>query len=96
MVRKNTPTPDDDIPEMTARDFSRAKPMREVMPDVLAALKRGRGRPKLEAPKERVSLRLDPDVLAAYRAKGDGWQRAINDTLAKAAGIKPKKTRRSA
>jgi uncharacterized protein (DUF4415 family) len=96
MVRKNTPTPDDDNPEWTARDFARAKPMREVMPDVLAALKRGRGRPKLDAPKERVSLRIDQDVLAAYRAKGDGWQRAINDTLAKAAGLKPKKASRTA
>ena len=28
--------------------------------------KRGRGRPKLENPKERVSLRLDPKIVAAY------------------------------
>ena len=29
--------------------------------------------------KEPVKLRLDPDVLAALRATGDGWQTRIND-----------------
>jgi uncharacterized protein (DUF4415 family) len=28
-----------------------------------------------------VKLRLDPDVLAALRATGDGWQTRVNDTL---------------
>ena len=32
---------DPDIPEMTEADFARAKPMRDVMPDVLEAMKRG-------------------------------------------------------
>lgn len=40
-----------------------------------------RGRPKSAAPKEPVKLRLDPDVLAALRATGDGWQTRINDML---------------
>ena len=31
--------------------------------------------------KEPVKLRLDPDVLAALRATGDGWQTRINDML---------------
>jgi uncharacterized protein (DUF4415 family) len=32
-----------------------------------------RGRPPLENPKEAVKLRLDHDVLAAYRKTGSGW-----------------------
>lgn len=28
-----------------------------------------------------ISIRLDRDVVAAFRALGPGWQRAINDTL---------------
>lgn len=48
-------------------------------PEQIAA--RRRGRPKLEAPKEAVKLRLDADVLAALRASGEGWQTRINDTL---------------
>jgi uncharacterized protein (DUF4415 family) len=31
--------------------------------------------------KEPVKLRLDPDVLAALRATGDGWQTRINEML---------------
>jgi uncharacterized protein (DUF4415 family) len=47
-----------------------------------------RGRPKSAAPKEAVSLRLDPDVLAHFRAKGPGWQSRINVALRKAAGLR--------
>lgn len=39
---------------------------------------RPRGRPKLERPKERVSLRVDADMLEHFRAKGPGWQTEIN------------------
>ena len=44
-----------------------------------------RGRPPLENPKEAVKLRLDHDVLAAYRTTGSGWQTRINADLRKAA-----------
>lgn len=47
-----------------------------------------RGRPKSESPKEALSLRLDPDVIAYYRATGPGWQSRINETLRKAAKLK--------
>jgi uncharacterized protein (DUF4415 family) len=59
-------------------------------------MKRGRGRPKSETPKERVSLRLDPNVVAGYKATGDGWQSRINDVLARALPqIKPKRGRQT-
>ena len=83
MPRKST-EPDDDIPEMTSAHFAVAKRMRDVMPEVVEAFKRSRGRPKVELPKTRVSLRLDPEVVAAYRATGKGWQKRINDILARA------------
>jgi len=76
--------PDDDIPEMTAEDFRRARPMREVFPDIVEAAKRARGRPRAENPKVQVTLRLDPQVIAAFKAEGKGWQRRINDTLLRA------------
>jgi uncharacterized protein (DUF4415 family) len=44
-----------------------------------------RGRPPLEHPKEAVKLRLDHDILAAYRRTGRGWQTRINTDLRKAA-----------
>lgn len=44
-----------------------------------------RGRPPIEHPKEAVKLRLDHDILAAYRKIGKGWQTRINADLRKAA-----------
>lgn len=89
---KDRVVPDDDSPEMTAADFRRARLMREDMPDVVEAFKRGPGRPKSAAPKERVSLRLDPKILTAYKATGPGWQKRIADILARKA---PKAKRRA-
>jgi len=46
-----------------------------------------RGRPKKAALKEAVNIRLDPDVLAHFRAGGPGWQSRINAALRKAARL---------
>jgi uncharacterized protein (DUF4415 family) len=46
-----------------------------------------RGRPKSAETKEAVSLRLDPDVLAHFRATGPGWQSRINAALRKFAKL---------
>jgi len=46
------------------------------------------GRPKKDAPKEAVNIRLDPDVLAHFRAGGPGWQSRINQALRKAARLR--------
>ena len=76
--------PDDDIPEMTAEDFRNARPVREVMPELIEAAERLRvrlGRPKLEEPKEHVSLRLDPVVVKSFKEDGPGWRTRINDEL---------------
>jgi uncharacterized protein (DUF4415 family) len=64
--------PDDDIPEMTKADFAAAKAIKAAMPDVVAVLKRGRGQPKVDDPKQRGSLRLDPKLITAYKATGAG------------------------
>lgn len=44
---------------------------------------RGRGRPRSEAPKRQVSVRLDQDVLAGLRGTGPGWQSRMNEALRK-------------
>jgi uncharacterized protein (DUF4415 family) len=52
---------------------------------VAKAIVRRRGRPLSgAAPKEPVTMRLDRDVLRAYRATGKGWQSRINADLQKA------------
>jgi len=46
-----------------------------------------RGRPKADAPKMPVSIRLDRDVVEWFKRDGDGWQTRINHELRKAAGL---------
>lgn len=68
----------DEAPELTRAMLDRAE-----IRDGDRIIKRGR--PPLQHPKEAVKLRLDHDVLAAYRKTGTGWQTRINADLRKAA-----------
>lgn len=72
-----------DSPEATDEELAQARPFAEVFPDLAASIRRSRGPGK--APKKQVvTLRLDPDVVAAYKAEGDKWQSRINADLRKA------------
>ncbi len=78
--------PDDDNPEWTREEIRHARPALDVVADVFGpkaaeAFRRGRGRPAKPARKVNQTLRLDPDVLAAYRHQGSGWQTRINEVL---------------
>ncbi|WP_157267582.1 BrnA antitoxin family protein [Azohydromonas aeria] len=53
----------------------------EELQAALAAARRRRGRPAGSGTKEQVALRVDRDVLAAFRAGGPGWQTRMNDAL---------------
>jgi uncharacterized protein (DUF4415 family) len=81
---------DADIPELTAEDFRRMRPAREVLREqfgeqIAARLLRPRGRPPKEHPKAQVTLRLDAEVLKHFKAGGPGWQTRINAVLRRAA-----------
>lgn len=79
--------PDDDNPEWTAEDFAQARPASEVLPAFIGEkatqelIQRGRGRPPKADRKVNQTLRLDADVLEAYRHQGSGWQTRINEVL---------------
>ncbi|MCF4129364.1 BrnA antitoxin family protein [Methylobacterium sp. SyP6R] len=76
---------DPDAREMTEEELGRLRPARDVLPpDVFAALTK-RGRPKSPSRLVQVTLRLDPEALAAFRATGPGWQTRINETVKRAA-----------
>jgi uncharacterized protein (DUF4415 family) len=53
----------------------------EEMRAGMAAAARRRGRPVGSGVKEQVAIRIDRDVLAAFRAGGVGWQTRMNDAL---------------
>jgi uncharacterized protein (DUF4415 family) len=76
---------DHDNPEWTAMDFRRSRRLADVKPGFAEAAAQLRGRPRLDHPKVQVTLRLDADVIDAFRSEGKGWQSRINDVLARAA-----------
>ena len=43
--------------------------------------RRPRGRPALEVTKVPTNVRLDPDVLQAFKSTGPGWQTQMNRAL---------------
>ena len=78
---------DPDNPEMTADQMAELRPFAEVLPGLAAAIKRGRGRPKLDAPKEVVTLRLSPETIARFRAAaGSEWRARMSEALEKFGG----------
>jgi uncharacterized protein (DUF4415 family) len=68
----------DDAPELTEEMLDRAD---FYIGDKL--IKRGRGRPRVEKPKEQITLRLDADVISAIRKSGPGWTGRVNEVLSR-------------
>ena len=75
-----------DNPEITPEQWATAKPLVETHPELVAAMRRGRGNPRSPT-KDLVSLRLDKDVVATLRASGSGWQSRANEILRKSLGL---------
>jgi uncharacterized protein (DUF4415 family) len=79
--------PDEDNPEWTTEDFARSRPASELLPKFIGQqatdelMRRGPGRPAKPDRKVNQTLRLDPDVVEAYRRQGAGWQVHMNDVL---------------
>jgi uncharacterized protein (DUF4415 family) len=46
-----------------------------------ANIKRGRGRPAAAVKRPTLNMRIDADVLEAFKATGQGWQTRINAAL---------------
>jgi uncharacterized protein (DUF4415 family) len=88
-------TDDRDNPELGADFFARAQRGLDHVPQAMRtalldeqARRRGRG-PQRSPTKKLVSLRLDPNVVIAYRNTGRGWQGRINAVLKKTVRMKP-------
>ena len=71
---------DPDTWELTDDDFARMKPASELTPHIEERAARRRG-PQRAPTKERITIRLDADIAAHFRATGPGWQTRLNDTL---------------
>ncbi len=71
---------DPDVPEWTDEDWARARPAIEVDPELVEWSLRRRGKQKAPT-KEKVTVRLDADIVAHFRESGKGWQTRLNDAL---------------
>jgi uncharacterized protein (DUF4415 family) len=87
MTDERASRPDDDNPEWTKEDFARALPAADALPRFIGEnatrelIRRSRGRPSTADKKVNQTLRLDADVVEAYRQEGRGWQARINEIL---------------
>jgi uncharacterized protein (DUF4415 family) len=61
---------DPDAQPLTAKQLKAMVPMRAL-----------RGRPKSASTKQLVSVRYSPEVLAFFRATGEGWQARMDGVL---------------
>src|SRR5665213_2196181 len=79
----------DDVqsPELSAEEVAQAKPFADVLPELAASIRKGRG-PNKAPTKKLVSLRLSGQVLEAYKAKGPCWQSRIDEDLRRINKIK--------
>jgi len=89
MKKKYLTDKNGEVRELQQADFRRAKPMREVLPDIAAQYRRSRGRPAGRT-KEIVNLSLDVDLVQAMRGTGQGWQTRANAWLRQAMKLAPK------
>jgi len=87
MVTKPNPELiDEDNPEWTAEDISRARPASEVLPKLFGSelaqdMLKPRGRPRAAHPKERINIRLSYEVIQHFKSSGEGWQTRIDAAL---------------
>ena len=86
--RIKEPIFDDDNPEWTKADFAAATKfpagirLKDLKPSELARVL-GKRRPQKAPTKIPVSIRLSPEVISHFKAKGPGWQSRIDDALRK-------------
>ena len=71
-----------EVRELTAEDLKQFRPASKVLPASLQTklATRARGPQKLPT-KERITIRLSPEVVAQFRATGEGWQTRVDAAL---------------
>ena len=69
-----------EVRELTAADMKRFVPAKDALPNTLRTKLHVRG-PQKSPTKERISIRLSPDVIQRFRDTGDGWQTRVDTAL---------------
>ncbi len=69
-----------EVRELTAADMKRFRPVKGALPGTLLAKLNVRG-PQKTPTKERITIRLSPEVVQPFRATGEGWQTRVDAAL---------------
>jgi len=101
-MRRPLSNKDGEVRELTAEDMRQFKPIADVDPGMVEAMKDFRrkvGRPKAVAPKVHVGFRLAADIVASIKASGRGYTARVEQALREAgfgAKAKPSKIAKAA
>ena len=69
-----------EVRELKAEDLKQFRPAGEIVSPALARKLGVRG-PQKSPTKERITIRLSPEVVRRFRATGDGWQTRVDAAL---------------
>ena len=76
--RKNVIDREGEVADLSRLDKAELKPFTALPKSLQAKLK---GRPKAAVTKERITIRLSPEVVQTFRATGEGWQTRMDAAL---------------
>jgi len=76
--RKPSIDNDGEVGDLSQVDPAAFKPFTSLPKSLQATLK---GRPKASVTKERITIRLSPEVVQTFRSSGTGWQTKIDAAL---------------
>jgi len=69
-----------EVRELTAADMKRFQSSKHALPSALLKKLNVRG-PQKTPTKERITIRLSPEVVQRFRDPGDGWQTRVDSAL---------------
>ena len=78
--RKHLSDAKGEVAELSAADLKAFRPAQEVLPESLRQKVGVRG-PQRDPTKERITIRLSPEVVQSFRATGAGWQTRVDAAL---------------
>lgn len=76
--RKNVIDREGGVADLSRLDKAEMKTFTALPKSLQAKLK---GRPKAAVTKERITIRLSPEVVQTFRATGEGWQTRMDAAL---------------
>jgi uncharacterized protein (DUF4415 family) len=71
---------DGEVRELSTAEIQRMRLAKDVLPPSLRAKLGVRG-PQRAPTKERITIRLSPEVVEQFRATGEGWQTRVDAAL---------------